>query len=92
MREIDNGALRKFIILDRDIKEKTKEYNTLKQKITDFLEKRDGKALVTKDYIAAFQLMNRTAYEIPKEIKAQYKITNELKILKVTEKVADDDS
>lgn len=80
---IDNGVLRKFVTLDKELKEKTKELKTLKEQITTFLNSRDGKELVTENYIALFQLMDRSSYDIPKEIKLKYKKIKEIKILKV---------
>ncbi len=86
MENIDDGILRKYVTLDRKIKEETKDLKTLKDQITAFLNDRNGKELVTENYIALFQLMNRSSYEIPKEIKLKYKEITEIKILKVNEK------
>lgn len=80
---IDNGVLRKFVTLDKELKEKTKELKILKEQITAFLNSRDGKELVTENYIALFQLMDRSSYDVPKEIKLKYKKIKEIKILKV---------
>lgn len=84
--KITNETLKKYVDLDREIKEKSKLLSVLKNDIVVFLEKRDGKSLITEEYIALFQSQKRTFYDIPDSVKKRYKKFRDLRILKVSRK------
>ena len=89
MVKIDNNYLKEYLLLDREIKEKHKKYNQMKEEITKELKDRKGKAIVTRFFIAMFQLMKRTSYNVPTDIKNKYQQETEYNLLKVTERRPD---
>ena len=89
MGKIDNNFLKNYLTLDREVKEKSKQLVDMKDKITKELKIRKGKSIITRYYIAIFQLMKRKVYKIPDEIKEKYRQPDkECNILKVIEKKA----
>jgi len=89
MRKINNDYLKKYVDLDKEIKEKSKKLKLMKEEITNFLDSRDGKSLITKGYVASFIIQNRITYKLPDFIKCRYRDIKKLKILKVVKKDID---
>ena len=89
MGKIDNNFLKEYLTLDREVKEKSKQLSDMKGMITKELNARKGKSIITRYYIATFQLMKRKIYKIPDEVKEKYRQPDkEYNILKVIEKQA----
>ena len=89
MSKIDNNFLKEYLTLDREVKEKNKQLNDMKDNITKELNARKGKSIITRGYIATFILMKRKIYKIPDEIRERYRQPDkECNILKVMERKA----
>lgn len=86
MVKIDNNFLKEYLTLDREIKQKTKQRNRMKDEITKELNNRGGKAIVTRLFIASFELMKRVGYNVPDNIKQKYRKETEYNLLKVVER------
>lgn len=89
MKKIDTKFLREYLALDREVKAKDKQLKQMKAQICKELDARKGKSIITRFFIAAYQIQIRPVFKIPDEIKQKYKVEDkEYKILKVTEKKA----
>ena len=86
MGKIDNNYLKKYLTIDREIKDKQKTLKQMKEEIVKEIENRKGKAIVTRFFIAMFQLQKRISYVVPVEIKQKYKQEMEYNLLRVTER------
>ena len=89
MKKIDNKFLKEYLALDREVKAKSKQLATMKKDICKELDARNGKSIITRFFIAAYQITIRPVFDIPDDVKKKYKVEDrEYKLLKVTEKKA----
>jgi hypothetical protein len=91
MTKINNEYLKKYLEFEAEVKQASQQLKDMKKVIEDELAEK-GNVIKTRDYIAAFEMITRSVFNVPENIKDKYKTVREYDRLIVIRRKPDTDA